>query len=109
MKQRNRWKNFLIADLAGKIIGVFKDVFLGIYFLKITRRKYSRSFVILYRIFYDVFNWFVIGKSNAKNEFVSDVSNWNFIKFDAMHYFTNHGRANFKLYHSVCFICRAWK
>lgn len=59
MEQSNDWKKFLIADLAGKIIGVFKDVFLGIYFLKITRRKYSRSFVILYRIFYDVFDWAV--------------------------------------------------
>ena len=27
----------MIADLAGKVIGVFKDVFLGIYFLKITQ------------------------------------------------------------------------
>lgn len=33
----NVWKNFLIADLAGKVISVFKDVFLGIYFLKITQ------------------------------------------------------------------------
>ena len=56
MKQSNDWKKFLIADLAGKIIGVFKDVFLGIYFLKITRRKYSRSFAILHCIFYDVFD-----------------------------------------------------
>lgn len=31
------WKNFLIADLSGKIITVFKDIFLGIYFLKITQ------------------------------------------------------------------------
>ena len=31
------WKNFLVADLAGKVIGAFKDVFLGIYFLKITQ------------------------------------------------------------------------
>ena len=31
------WKNFLVADLAGKVIGTFKDVFLGIYFLKITQ------------------------------------------------------------------------
>ncbi len=30
-------KNFLISDLAGKVISVFKDVFLGIYFLKITQ------------------------------------------------------------------------
>lgn len=36
MKQNNVWKNFLISDLAGKVISVFKDVFLGIYFLKIT-------------------------------------------------------------------------
>lgn len=33
----NVWKKFLIADLAGKVISVFKDVFLGIYFLKITQ------------------------------------------------------------------------
>lgn len=33
----NVWKNFLIADLAGKVISVFKDVFLGIYFLKVTQ------------------------------------------------------------------------
>ena len=31
------WKNFLVSDLAGKVIGTFKDVFLGIYFLKITQ------------------------------------------------------------------------
>lgn len=36
MKQSNTW-NFLIADIAGKAIGVFKDIFLGIYFLKITQ------------------------------------------------------------------------
>ncbi len=36
MKVENTWKNFLIADLSGKVITVFKDVFLGIYFLKIT-------------------------------------------------------------------------
>ena len=37
MKQNNIWKKFLISDLAGKVIGAFKDVFLGIYFLKITQ------------------------------------------------------------------------
>ncbi len=37
MKQSNIWKIFLISDLAGKVISVFKDVFLGIYFLKITQ------------------------------------------------------------------------
>ena len=37
MKQSNVWKSFLISDLAGKVISVFKDVFLGIYFLKITQ------------------------------------------------------------------------
>ena len=30
------WKNFLIADLTEKVINVFKDIFLGIYFLKVT-------------------------------------------------------------------------
>lgn len=35
--RKNIWKNFLIADIAGKVISVFKDVFLGIYFLKITQ------------------------------------------------------------------------
>ena len=29
MKQNNVWKYFLISDLAGKVINVFKDVFLG--------------------------------------------------------------------------------
>ena len=33
----NVWRSFLISDLAGKVISVFKDVFLGIYFLKITQ------------------------------------------------------------------------
>ena len=33
----NVWKSFLISDLAGKVISVFKDVFLGIYFLKIMK------------------------------------------------------------------------
>lgn len=37
MKQNNVWRYFLISDLAGKVISVFKDVFLGIYFLKITQ------------------------------------------------------------------------
>ena len=37
MEQSNVWKNFLMSDLAGKVISVFKDVFLGIYFLKITQ------------------------------------------------------------------------
>ncbi|HJJ18908.1 MAG TPA: hypothetical protein OIM61_06600 [Clostridiaceae bacterium] len=37
MEQSNVWKSFLISDLAGKVISVFKDVFLGIYFLKITQ------------------------------------------------------------------------
>lgn len=37
MEYNNAWKNFLISDLAGKVISVFKDVFLGIYFLKITQ------------------------------------------------------------------------
>ncbi len=36
-KENNVWKNFLVADIAGKVIGAFKDVFLGIYFLKITQ------------------------------------------------------------------------
>lgn len=37
MEKSNVWKNFLISDLAGKVISVFKDVFLGIYFLKTTQ------------------------------------------------------------------------
>ncbi len=37
MEQSNTWKKFLVSDLAGKVITVFKDVFLGIYFLKITQ------------------------------------------------------------------------
>ena len=37
MNHNNVWKSFLISDLAGKVISVFKDVFLGIYFLKITQ------------------------------------------------------------------------
>lgn len=37
MEKSNVWKSFLIADLAGKVISVFKEVFLGIYFLKITQ------------------------------------------------------------------------
>lgn len=36
-ESNNIWKKFLVADLAGKVINVFKDVFLGIYFLKITK------------------------------------------------------------------------
>lgn len=109
MKQSKNGKNFLIADLAGKIIGVFKDVFLGIYFLKITRRKYNRSFTLLYCIFYDIFDRLVGGKQNAKNEFTSDVSHWNFFELNAVHCFVNHGGANFKLHHSICFVCRHWK
>jgi membrane protein len=37
MKRNNVWKSFLMSDLAGKVISVFKDIFLGIYFLKITQ------------------------------------------------------------------------
>ncbi len=37
MKRDNVWKSFLMSDLAGKVISVFKDIFLGIYFLKITQ------------------------------------------------------------------------
>lgn len=37
MKRNNVWKSFLVSDLAGKVISVFKDIFLGIYFLKITQ------------------------------------------------------------------------
>ena len=50
------WKNFLIADLSGKIITVFKDIFLGIYFLKITQgnivnvSSYYITFFIAYLI-----------------------------------------------------------
>ena len=42
-KENNVWKNFLVADIAGKVIGAFKDVFLGIYFLKITQGSIKRS------------------------------------------------------------------
>lgn len=109
MEQSKDWKYFLIADLAGKIIGAFKDVFLGIYFLKITRRKYSRSFTLLYCIFYDVFDWFISSKQNAKNEFINHVSNWNIFELNAVYYFICNGRANFKLYHFICFLFRDWK
>lgn len=37
MKRNNVWKSFLMSDLVGKVISVFKDIFLGIYFLKITQ------------------------------------------------------------------------
>ena len=37
MKRNNVWKSFLMSDLAGKVISVFKDIFLGLYFLKITQ------------------------------------------------------------------------
>ena len=37
MKRNNVWKSFLMSDLAGKVISVFKDIFLGIYFFKITQ------------------------------------------------------------------------
>ncbi len=37
MKRNNVWKSFLMSDLAGKVISVFKDILLGIYFLKITQ------------------------------------------------------------------------
>lgn len=37
MKKKDVSKIFLISDLSGKVISVFKDVFLGIYFLKITQ------------------------------------------------------------------------
>ena len=56
MKQCNVWKNFLICDLAGKVISVFKDVFLGIYFLKITQGNivdvsvYYITFFLIYLV-----------------------------------------------------------
>lgn len=37
MEKNSVWKSFLMSDLAGKVISTFKDVFLGIYFLKITQ------------------------------------------------------------------------
>ena len=33
----NMWKKLIVSDLSGKIITIFKDIFLGIYFLKITQ------------------------------------------------------------------------
>ena len=43
MEYNNAWKNFLISDLAGKVISVFKDVFLGIYFLICSAQKITYS------------------------------------------------------------------
>lgn len=37
MEKNSVWKSFLMSDLSGKVISVFKDIFLGIYFLKITQ------------------------------------------------------------------------
>lgn len=56
MEQTNVWKIFLMSDLAGKVISVFKDVFLGIYFLKITQgnianvSEYYITFFLVYLV-----------------------------------------------------------
>lgn len=57
MKDENIWKKFLATDLAGKVISIFKSVFLGIYFLKITEGNIvdvSMYYITLYA-FYPMF------------------------------------------------------
>ena len=47
----NMWKKFIVSDLSGKIITIFKDIFLGIYFLKISQGNIfnvSIYFIALY-------------------------------------------------------------
>ena len=50
----NMWKKFIASDLSGKVITTFKDIFLGIYFLKISQGNifnvsiYSERINIIY-------------------------------------------------------------
>lgn len=50
---------FLLSDVAGKIVGVFKDVFLGIYFLKITEGNII-SVCLYYIAFYLSYLFFLL-------------------------------------------------
>lgn len=43
----NKWKNILATHAVREILMLFNTVFLGIYFLKITRRKHCYSCCIL--------------------------------------------------------------
>ena len=53
MEKKDVSKIFLISDLSGKVISVFKDVFLGIYFLKITQGN-----IVNVSVYYIVFFMF---------------------------------------------------
>ena len=66
--KNNIWKYFLITDLSSKVITVFKDIFLGIYFLKITDGNIIRvslfyiTFFLSYILFFYIIN--KVAKSN---------------------------------------------
>ena len=67
------WKKFLVTDLAGKIIAIFQNVFLGIYFLKITQGNIvdvSIYYITLY-LTYPIFFYLVnsLKKMNLMNLF----------------------------------------
>lgn len=46
----HKWKNILATHAVREILKLFNTVFLGIYFLKITRRKYRNSSYLLFHI-----------------------------------------------------------
>lgn len=71
MKQSNTW-NFLIADIAGKAIGVFKDIFLGIYFLKITQGNIA-DVSLYYIVFFMTYLICLLAVNRLQNEFISYV------------------------------------
>lgn len=67
------WKNFLIADSTGKVIQVFKNVFLGVYFFKLTNENIPMVclFYIIFYMSYFLFLFIVnrINKLNLLNMF----------------------------------------
>lgn len=49
--KNNIWKKFILSDLSGKVVTTFKDIFLGIYFLKISQGNIvnvSMYFIAMY-------------------------------------------------------------
>ena len=59
MNHNHVWKNFLISDLAGKVISVFKDVFLGIY----------QCFLVLYNFLFNLLSLLNNCKQTTKIKF----------------------------------------
>lgn len=59
--KNNMWKKFLVTDISNQVISIFKNVFLGIYFLKLTEGNIINVslFYITHYIFYTIFFYLV--------------------------------------------------